>query len=195
MPENSIKTGSVYLLPGRGDGLNCTLGRIINSNGFMVQGRAITPEYQALGFSEQLGLVKADFQAGFWGKDKMLIGHSYGAYLLLHTLAEMPPFPGSILLISPVLGPGVAANRHYGSLPPRAGRLMELARHGRFPGPAYMEIHIGANDNGCDPKLAQEFASHIAAALVHVVPGVSHSLPESYLTAVMRNFLKTGRNL
>ena len=72
---------------------------------------------------------------------------------LLHVLADLEPFPRKILLCSPVLGAAVAKNGFYGSLPPRAEKLVKLAESNAFSAPRYMEIHTGAEDNGCDPLL------------------------------------------
>ena len=188
-----MTTRTAYLLPGRGDTLDGAVGRIITELGLSVQGRPVTSGFEALSFSEQLALVEADLKSLFDSRDAALVGQSYGGYVLLHALAALRPFPGRVLLISPVLGPGVAADGRHGSLPPRAGRLLDLARRGRFPSPRYLEIHTGAQDRGCDPQLAQRFASHLAAARLHIVPDGGHTLPEAYLRGVLQAFLGDDR--
>ena len=40
-------------------------------------------------------------------------------------------------------------------------RLHQLAKDRLFPAPRYMKIHTGAKDKGCDPNLAERFASLI----------------------------------
>jgi pimeloyl-ACP methyl ester carboxylesterase len=187
--------GAVYLLPGRGDPLDGTLGRIIAGLGFSVQGRAITSDFLALWFGEQLALVETDLRPAFDSGETALVGQSYGAYVLLHTLAALPRFPGRVLLISPVLGAGTSADGRRGSLPPRAGRLLNLARQGRFPCPGRLDIHAGARDRGCDPSLAQEFASRIPPARLHIVPGEGHTLPHEYLEHALRAFLVPGPDM
>jgi pimeloyl-ACP methyl ester carboxylesterase len=184
-----IKPEMVFLVPGRWEGLDGVMGRIISSLGFAVKGRAITPEFLSLWFSEQLNMVEADLRSGFWDVHAALVGHSYGAYILLHALAAMPSFPGRVLLISPVLGPGVTESKNYCVMPPRADRLLETARKGEFPNPGYLEIHTGAMDRGCDPPMAQEFASCIGNVRLYIVPDVGHKLPEDYILGVMREFL------
>jgi hypothetical protein len=94
----------IYLIPGRGEKLDDTLGAILKMLGYNYEGMALTPNVEHLRLSEQLELVMTDLKIRFWNADSMLIGRSYGAYLLLQTLADMPPFPGRVLLFSPMLG-------------------------------------------------------------------------------------------
>jgi alpha-beta hydrolase superfamily lysophospholipase len=69
-------------------------------------GRAMSGPFERLEFQSQIDLISQDLQDGFWQKDSKLIAVSYGAYLLLHALSDKPPFLGSILLLSPVMGGG-----------------------------------------------------------------------------------------
>ncbi|MBF0121357.1 MAG: alpha/beta hydrolase [Desulfobacterales bacterium] len=165
------------------------VGRILTNLGFKVQCRKLSEEFLSLRFNEQLTIVEDDLQSIDWASETVLIGHSYGAYILLHTLATMTLFPGRVLLISPVLGQAVSGNFQYGMLPPRARMLLKMAKHGTFPIPRYLEIHIGANDNSCDPNLAREFASLIATSNIHIIPGTGHNLSEAYLETVLNTFL------
>ncbi len=184
MPETPI-----YLIPGRGEKLADDLGQIISRLGFSVQGREITGEFGRLGFSQQLALIRSDLQSAFWHSEAVLIGRSYGGYLLLQTLAEMDYFPGKVLLFSPVLGAGISKTGHFGSIPPRAKILLKLAESGEFPAPRYLEIHTGAEDDGCNPRLAERFAALIGKTKLHLVPNAGHQLGEEYLRGVIDRFL------
>jgi hypothetical protein len=105
----------------------------------------------------------------------------------------MHPFPGKVLLFSPVLGAATAKTYpFYISRPPRAERLVRLAQSNKFPAPGYMEIHTGAEDNGCDPALAERFASKVSNTELYIVAGAGHSLAEEYLQGVLCRFLRTG---
>lgn len=193
------------------------LGRLMANMGYAIHGRVIVSGFARVRFSEQLALIRSDLQstksdlqttssdlqparsdlpaAGsdlhptFWHSDAVLVGRSDGGYLLLHTLAEMDPFPGKILLFSPVLGAAVAKNGFYVSRPPRAEKLLKLAENNAFPAPHYMEIHTGEDDNGCDPLLATRFASLVGNTKLHIVPGAGHQLTEKYLQAILSKFL------
>jgi hypothetical protein len=179
----------LYFITGRGEDFAKGLGRLMASMGYAVHGREIISDFARLRISEQVALIGSDLQPSFWHPDAVLVGRSYGAYLLLHTLADMDPFPGKILLCSPVLGATVAKDGFYGSRPPRAEKLVKLAESNAFPDPRYMEIHTGAEDNGCDPLLAARFASLVGNTNLHIVACAGHQLSEEYLQAVLSKFL------
>lgn len=176
-------------MPGRGENLADGLGQIIASLGFPVQGREIIADFARLRFSEQLALIRADLLSGFWHSKGILIGRSFGAYLLLHTLAEMGSFPGKVLLFSPVLGAGISKDRLFGVLPPRSKKLLKLAESGDLPAPRYLEIHTGAEDSGCDPRLAERFASLVGNTKLRIAPNAGHQLGEEYVRSVLDRFL------
>ncbi len=177
---------TVYLRPGRGNRLQ-DLGETIASLGFDVWGREIFPPFSTLNFAEQIQIIQNDLRSWFWHEEAKLVGHSYGGYLLLQALADLEAFPGSILLISPVLG--AARGKLYLSRPPRADRLLKLAEEHPFPVPQGLEIHTGEADDGCDPDLARRIGASIPGAQVHVVPHTGHALPIDYLNKVIHRFL------
>lgn len=179
----------IYLIPGRGESLDEGIGQIIASMGFTVYCRKIISDFAGLGFSEQLALIRSDLKSVFWNEDAVLVGRSYGAYLLLHTLAELQPFPGKVLLFSPVLGAATSKDRRSGVLPPRSKLLLKLADSRAFPAPRHLEIHTGAVDNGCDPALAIRFAPLVENAKLYVVPDSEHELEEVYSREVLGRFL------
>lgn len=183
MPEKQI-----YLIPGRGEKLDDTLGAILKMLDYNYEGVALTPDVEHLRFSEQLELVMTDLKIRFWNADSMLIGRSYGAYLLLHTLADMPPFPGRVLLFSPVLGAAFNRDHSYGSIPPRAEKLLKMAKINTFPAPAYMEIHTGAEDHDCSPLLAENFTSGVKNTTAVIVAEAGHNLSETYLRNILIEF-------
>jgi hypothetical protein len=181
--------GAALFVLGRGEDLDEGLGRLMATMGYAIHGREIILDFARLRISEQVALIGSDLQPAFWHPDALLVGHSYGAYLLLHTVADMDPFPGKILLRSPVLGAAVAKNGFYGSRPPRAEKLLKLTESNRFPVPHYMEIHTGAEDNGCDPLLATRFGSLVGNTKLHIVAGAGHQLGKEYLQVVLSKFL------
>jgi pimeloyl-ACP methyl ester carboxylesterase len=188
MPERDI-----YILPGRGEKIEA-LGRMVEVLGYGFQGREVAGDFERLAFPAQLQAIRLDLEQGFWMPGAILIGHSYGAYLLLHTLAEMPPFPGRTFLLSPVMGAATARGHLYGSMPPRAKKLLELAEQTRFPAPAYLEIHTGANDNGCDPLLAEKFASSMKNSRLFIVEDAGHNLSRAYVFDAFRRFSRPSKS-
>ena len=182
---------AVYLLPGQGNRLR-DLGDPITHLGFDVYGRELVPPFSRLDFAEQVSLIQHDLAATFWRPDAPLIGHSYGAYLLLHALADREPFPGRILLLAPVLGAALDSQRFYLSRPPRADKLLQLAQNHAFPTPRSLELHTGALDDGCDPALATQWSSLIPGARLVLVPDQGHQLAPAYVQRVLAQFLQAA---
>jgi pimeloyl-ACP methyl ester carboxylesterase len=180
-----------YLIPGRDEGLGGQLGSVLCQEGVEVHGRALRGEFPRRRFPEQLAEIRRDLADEFWTAEGVLVGRSYGGYLLLHALAEEETsFPGRVLLLSPVLGPARRPDGHFGSRPPRADRLREMAAEGTFPPPAQLEIHTGAEDQGCDPGLAREIFQEMPGVTLAVVPGMGHELDPEYVWRMVRKFLK-----
>lgn len=152
----------VYLIPGRDEKLSGFLGDKISHMGFDVYGREILPPFSRLQFSEQLKIIKNDLKSLFWYQNAKLVGYSYSSYLLLHSLAELEPFPGKILLLSPVLDAAMSKDKVYLSCPLRAKKLLQFTKNGEFLSPGYLELHTGLEDNGCDPDLAKRICSLIS---------------------------------
>jgi len=178
----------IYLIPGRNGRLGGFVGFTISRIGFDVYGRELLPPFFNLRFSDQIETIKKDLVSMFWDTEALLFGCSYGGYLLLHALAELGPFPGKVLLFSPVLGSAKVKNQ-YGVIPPRAKKLLQLARERKFPAPGYLEIHTGAEDQGCDPHLAKQFGSFIPESKVHVVIDQGHQLKDIYRANIISKFL------
>lgn len=159
------------------------------SLGYDVCGRELLPPFSSIHFSKQLKVIQKDLESMFWHSDAKLIGHSFGGYLLLQTLSDLEPFPGKILLFSPVLGSAFDKQRLFMSCPPRAPKLLAIAKTNQFPIPQCLELHTGEDDKGCDPDLAKEIGKMISTATVHILPNQGHQLADSYLKKVISKFL------
>ncbi len=72
---------------------------------------------------------------------------------------------------------------------PTRGKARQAGGKQRVSSPHYMEMHTGAEDNGCDPLLAGRFASPVGNTKLHIVAGAGHQLGEEYLQAVLSKFL------
>lgn len=178
----------IYLTPGRNEDLDGDLGLMIRERAAIVGGRALVGDFIQQPFSRQLALISEDLKHYFWDCQAILVGRSYGAYLLLHALADLEPFPGYVLLFSPVLGQALSPDLRSGSKPPRAQKLLQLAQKRMFPPCRYMEVHTGANDNGCDPELARTIVPQIKRAQLFIVPHAGHHLSVAYIREVLDRF-------
>jgi len=174
----------IYYLPGMGGRLNTGLGLALLSRSFTVQGRELTGEFRRLDFGQQIDCVVADLQSIDLEAGGRVIANSFGAYILLHALAQMPPFMGKLLLLSPIVGQFSNAAMQMGFVPPRADRLGEIARARAFPVPKQCEIHVGADDWQSIPANVTEFGS-LVDVVVNVVPNAGHSLPKRYVSGVL----------
>jgi len=179
----------INLMPGRGDKLNDIIGNTLIEMGFEVYGREILSDFARLHFPQQLEIIKNDLKCQFWHQFALIIGDSYGAYLLLQTLVELAPFPGGILLFSPVLGKAIDKKNLIMSSPPRSKKLLQLAEQKKFPIPRYLEIHTGASDIGCDPQLAKKISSLITGSKIYIVEGEGHRLNKNYIKNILEFYV------
>ena len=95
---------TIYCLPGRGGRLATGLGEGLSSRGFNVTGRETVGDFRSLAFQEQIDIVAEDLRTRFWQEDARVIANSFGAYLFLHAQAQMEPYVGKVLLLSPIVG-------------------------------------------------------------------------------------------
>jgi alpha-beta hydrolase superfamily lysophospholipase len=179
----------IYLLPGRKSKLNCPLGNNIVKLGYDVCGREIRNEFELYRISKQIDIICQDIKNNFWGEEFKLIGRSYGGYLMMHALIEFlpDPYPGKVLLLSPVLGASTIANGHC-SRPPRSKKILEFSKAGKL-NELNIEIHTGNKDIGCEYKLAKDIFSNIENGKLFIVENAPHHLNDEYTNKVLKKFL------
>jgi len=184
MKENK----KVYLLPGRKGKLNGFVGTLLLDNGYDVYGREIDGEFENLRISKQIDIIQNDLKNGFWDKNSIVIGTSYGAYLFMHSILDTEGFCGKVLLFSPVLGKSRVLPNKPITYPPRAKKLLEYAKSNRLP-EIDIEVHTGEDDPICDPKLAEKVILSIEGSGLTIVKGASHHLDRGYMKEVLNDFL------
>ena len=94
----------IYYLPGHGGVLHKGLGTALLARGHEVMGRETVGEFNRLPFGQQVEVIAQDLMAHFVQSDAQVIANSFGAYLFMHAQAQMPPFAGRVLLLSPIVG-------------------------------------------------------------------------------------------
>ncbi len=174
----------VYYLTGMGGRLDTGLGQALLSRGYEVTGRELVGDFRNLGFQDQVDTIAEDLQTHFWHEDAQVIANSFGAYLFLHAQAQMKPYIGRALLLSPIVGEFANNETHMNFIPPRAELLFELAGSGKFSVPLHCEIHVGAEDWQSNPKNVTALADLLNIS-VTVVPDAGHSLPRSYVSSLL----------
>ena len=80
------------------------LGEALLARGYEIVGRELVDGFRKLSFEEKLVVVAHDLEHYVTENCCHVIANSFGAYVLLHTLARLPPFSGNVLLLSPIVG-------------------------------------------------------------------------------------------
>jgi len=179
---------TVYYLPGRGGRLHIGLGAAIAERGFDIAGREIVGAFSQLLFSEQVATVADDLRNHFWDSSALVVANSFGAYLFLHAQASMNPFPGKVLLLSPIVGGFSDESKGMGFVPPQAEKLLQLAKAGKMPKPFNCEMHVGSIDWQADPEKVS-FLGLLMGVPVTVVPERGHTLGKIYVNQVLDQWL------
>lgn len=149
---------TVYYLTGMGGRLDTGLGQALLSRGFEIAGRELVGEFRKLDFQKQVDLVVSDIQNNFWREDARVIANSFGAYLLLHAQAQMEPYIGKVILLSPIVGEFSNEDTRMNFIPPRADKLQQLAEAGSFPIPKHCQVHVGSEDWQSNPANVSAFS-------------------------------------
>jgi alpha-beta hydrolase superfamily lysophospholipase len=148
-------------------------------------GRDLTPPFLDYRFSSQIEQIKSDILTSHWNKDAILIGKSYGGYLLMHALCEFEDvFPGKVLLFSPVLGRALDPMGKMTIRPPRGDKLRQLALNGELP-QIDIEVDTGSKDMACDPMLAKEIIDSMTTGKITIIEGAGHELGFDYICGVI----------
>ena len=178
----------IYYLTGRGGRLHEGLGAALLTLGLDVVGREMHGAFGQMRFSQQVSAVAGDLQAHHWDSRSLVVANSFGAYLFLHAQAEMPPYVGRVLLLSPIVGEAHNQAQAVGFVPPRAGMLHELAMVGKYPVPFDCQMHVGSDDWQARPERVKELGQLLGIP-VHVVPNSGHMLGKNYVRALIEGWV------
>lgn len=181
-------TKRIYYLPGAGGLLHTGLGSGLIKRGYEPRGRETVGDFRRLRFGEQVDLIARDLQQNFWDPTARVIANSFGGYLFLHALAQMPAFPGKALVLSPIVGEFSNEETMNFFSPPCAGKLQKVIAEGRYPRPENCEIHVGELDWQSIPSNVLSFAQPLNIP-VTIVPGRGHMLGEDYVSPLLDRWL------
>lgn len=156
--------------------------------GCSIAGRETIGEFRSLRFRDQVSIIADDLREHFWREDARVVAVSFGAYLFLHAQAQLPPYIGSVLLLSPILGEVCDDETGMNFVPPMADRLRVLAEVGKFPKPSKCHIHVGSEDWQSNPQSALVFGHRVGIG-VTVVEGAGHQLGKQYVGPVLDAWL------
>lgn len=188
MPEQSI-----YYLPGRGAYINSGLGLELSRRGFDILGREIAgrgprnPEnlFASLPFSNQIDVIKHDLEKYAWLTEAIVIGNSFGAYLLAHSFLQLKEFPGRVLLISPVLGAVYASGMLF--RPPQSNSLSKGIAERVFPD-INLDILVGSDDEHFLPDVAKQLNEVVNGDLT-IADNQGHRLEHATVSQYLDHWL------
>lgn len=184
---------SVYYLTGMGGRFKAGLGQGLSSRGFAVAGRELFGEFRKFDFQQQVDLVVGDLQNNFWQEDARVIANSFGAYLFLHAQAQMEPYIGKVILLSPIIGEFYNEETRTNFIPPRADKLTRLAKANCLPIPKRCELHVGSEDWQSNPANVTAFGLMLGIN-VTVVPNAGHMLPKDYVGELLDQWLNVAEH-
>ena len=179
---------SVYYLTGMGGRFDSGLGQALLRRGLEISGRELVDEFRRMNFQHQVDLVSEDLLRHFWQKDARVIANSFGAYLFLHAQAQMEPYIGKVILLSPIVGEFSNEETLMNFIPPRADKLLQLVEAGSFPIPRDCEVHVGSDDWQSNPVNVAAFGAKLGID-VTVVPNAGHILPKEYVGNLLDKWL------
>ena len=178
----------IYYLPGMGRRLDTGLGNALLRRGFALSGRETVGTFKRMRFGDQVDAVKQDLVERFWRPNTLVIANSFGGYLFLHAQIGLDPFPGRVLLLSPVIGSAADDESGMRFYPPRADVLREVAGQGGFPMLGRTEVHVGEEDWQAGPQALVDFC-HAVGIEGHVVRGRGHVLGADYVSPLLDRWL------
>lgn len=175
---------SVYYLTGMGGQLHTGLGEGLLTRGFEIRGRELYGEFKKLDFQQQVDIVASDLRHHFWSEDSYVIANSFGAYLFLHAQAQLEAYIGKVILLSPIVGEFSNEETMTAYVPPRADKLLQLAKSNQFTTSKHCEIHVGELDWQSNPLNVSALAK-LLGIKVHIVPKAGHMLPKEYVGSLL----------
>ena len=170
----------IYYLPGRGGRLNAGLGIELSARGYDLIGREIagtgprdqSNPFASLSFQQQVEVIQHDLKTHAWTPEALVIGNSFGAYLIAHSILQLGEFPGKCLFLSPVLG----AVKTTGMLfkPPKSSALKDAIETRSFPS-IILDIIVGSRDEHFVHEVAKKL-DQLTAGTITIFDGEGHRL-------------------
>ena len=160
---------SIYYLPGLNGRRSDGLGTFLQEQCDQLAGIEVSGDLKGLIFEDQREAIRQDLLFPHWHEDGQLVANSYGAYLLLHTLIDIAPYPGNIFMLSPILG-AVQTQRFF-FRPPRAKRLLQSFEERTFPVPRSLHCMVGEVDWQSEPETCITLCEAVHGRLSIVLDG------------------------
>ena len=174
------KMPTIYYVPGRGGRLNQGLGLELSSRGYDLMGREIagpgprdqSNPFASLSFQQQVQVIQHDLKAHFWTPEALVIGNSFGAYLIAHSILQLGKFPGKCLFLSPVLGAVKTTDMLF--KPPKSSALKDAIENRSFPS-IILDIIVGSRDEHFVVEVAEKL-DQLTDGAITIIDDEGHRL-------------------
>ena len=176
----------IFYITGRGGSISEGLGVFLTQRARKVSGISLSKEFLSSDFEDQLASIRIHFER--IQRDAIpVIANSYGAYLLLNSLINLPKLHTKVLLLSPVVGTLVSEAGYF--KPPFAKQIPNALREGKLIKPDYLAICVGMLDNQCDLAALDEIAEKLSADQYAVIEDQGHMIDNVIVQAMVDEFL------
>ncbi len=151
--------------------------------------------FSSLPFPEQSAEFRQLFINNFWSSEDLLIGRSFGAWILLNALMEADcVYPGTVILISSVLGFGGQPGIEF--MAPRARSFWSRVDSGEPPPARRIALIHAIDDDQCPFEYAKKLCDIWGVVLFGLEKG-GHGLGRSgtkeLLAGQMHDYWSSGR--
>ena len=185
---------AIYYVPGRGGRLNTGLGLELSARGYDLIGREIanpgprdqSNPFASLSFKQQVEVIQHDLKTHAWAPEALVIGNSFGAYLIAHSILQLGNFPGKCLFLSPVLGAVKATGMLF--KPPKSSVLKDAIETRSFPS-ILLDIFVGSRDEHFLPEIAKQLSQQTLGKII-IIDGQGHRLERKTLSALLDQWLE-----
>lgn len=174
----------VLYITGRGGSLNKGLAAYLASSVKGFEGIAVDTQFLKRRPLEQVEFIRQKMAED---PTRLVIANSYGAYLVLHALAQIEGFtPENVLLLSPLLGVGRSQGGFYMNIPPLLSRLEEAFKNSEVMKPKTIKFLVGELDKQISTSQVSFLDKYFGLDTVQVYPGEGHILDAKSVREALR---------
>lgn len=175
----------VLYITGRGGSLNKGLAAYLASSIKGFEGIAVDTQFLKRRPLEQVELIRQKIAQD---PARLVIANSYGAYLVLHALAQIKDFiPENVLLLSPLLGVGREQGGFYMNIPPLLSRLEEAFHAGVVMRPKTIKFLIGELDKQISVRQVGFLEEYFGLNAVQVCSGEGHMMSTQRIQTTLKD--------
>ena len=176
----------VYYLTGRGGSFLSGLGGYLSEQYGNVKGIGLDDDWFLRPHLLQVARVRGLLNEAEVATSPV-IANSYGAYLAMLAMLDLPPIATSVMVLSPVLGKAVIGGTYHR---PPGGKRFAAALEGHIAKPSWLELYIGEADPHYAPATWGKLGAAIKPDRQEIIAGEGHSLSKDLVAELVRNFMQ-----